>query len=261
MSRFGLDWAWGHVSSAALRRSGVTFAGRYISTPGNSKNITLSEAKAHTAAGIDTFLVFETTSGRATAGFAAGQHDARSALSQAAAAGAPSGIAIYFAVDFDASWQSVASYFKGVASVLGVRRTGAYGGIRVIEGLFNAGLITFGWQTLAWSGGRWSSRAQVHQESIERSFLGLNCDYNHAFAPDFAQWRVGQKPHAAPTNLELDYQRKITVWSKELHQIRVYIHQKGNGWHRHPVRWARARRLKAAIGRTEKKLKLLKEKR
>ena len=44
-------------------------------------------------------------------------------------------------------------------------RTGAYGGYYVIKRAFDAGKITWGWQTYAWSGGQWDARAQFRQTS------------------------------------------------------------------------------------------------
>ena len=64
----------------------------------------------------------------------------------------------------------VASYFRGVNSVLGVNRTGGYGGYWTINRLFNSGLIRFGWQTSAWSGGLWDPRAQLQQYAYYNAY-------------------------------------------------------------------------------------------
>ena len=83
-----------------------------------------------------------------------------------------------------------------MASVIGVARTGAYGGYYVIQRLFNASKIKWGWQTYAWSGGQWDTRAQVRQvlNGITAAGDANCCDKDEAVAADFGQW------HAAPAN-------------------------------------------------------------
>lgn len=203
--RFGLDWAYGDMTVAALRAVGADFIGRYVSTPGNPKNLTAGEAREMSEAGIDILLVFETTADRALAGRAAGSEDARSAKRQALAVGMPEHRPIFFAVDFDAAPRQQApidEYFRGVAAALGLAGTGAYGGYRVIERLFDARLIRWGWQTYAWSGGRWDARAHVRQFSNGHTVGGVECDYDHGLGTDFGQWRVQQPspPKPPPAN-------------------------------------------------------------
>lgn len=188
---FGIDWSAGTPRSLALHTAGVRFACRYLSFSA-AKNLTHAEAKELAAAGLDLVVVWETTAGRALAGRTAGAGDAREALRQANACGMPDGRPIYFAVDFDegvGQAAAVAEYFRGVASVLGKQRTGAYGGYWAIKRLFDAGLIRFAWQTYAWSNGKWDGRAQLHQYSNGHALAGVSCDYNSAMADEFGQWR------------------------------------------------------------------------
>ena len=74
----------------------------------------------------------------------------------------------------------------GVASVIGRSRTGAYGGYYVIQRLFDAGKITWGWQAFAWSGGQWDPRAQARQ--IENGLEGGSIDKDQAMVADIGQW-------------------------------------------------------------------------
>jgi peptidoglycan hydrolase-like protein with peptidoglycan-binding domain len=199
--RFGLDYSAGNMTVDALRGVGADFICRYVSTPGNPKNIRAQEVVAMSRAGIDIVLVFETTTGRALEGEPAGTSDAQSAARQAADIGMPPGRPIYFAVDFDATPQQqpvVDAYFRGVASALGLRSTGAYGGYWVIQRLFDAGLIRWGWQTYAWSGGNWDSRAQIQQFSNSHRVSGIECDYDHGLGQDFGQWRAQHAPPPPP---------------------------------------------------------------
>ncbi len=185
---FGVDWAWGDASPDALRKANVKFACRYLSRD-SAKNLTAAEAKILSDARIDLVVVWETTADRAKQGVAAGRLDAREALKQARACGMPEDAPIYFAVDFDGTAAQVAPYFRGVAGVLGKSRTGVYGGLRVVAGLFDAGIVDYGWQTYAWSGGKWDRRAQLQQYSNARTLAGVSCDYDRATADDFGQWR------------------------------------------------------------------------
>ena len=57
-----------------------------------------------------------------------------------------------------------------------------------VQRLFNAGKITWGWQTYAWSGGQWDSRAQLRQVQNGMTVDGAACDRDEAWASDFGQW-------------------------------------------------------------------------
>src|SRR5215472_19088222 len=149
--RYGIDYAWAHPSPSSIKADGYTFAMRYLSYD-PSKNLSASELAALKADGIDVGVVWEYDSTAALNGFNTGVSDARTAISQADALGMPAGRPIYFAVDFDATpgdQTAINSYFDGVASVIGLDRTGAYADFYVIQRLFDAGKISFGWQTYA----------------------------------------------------------------------------------------------------------------
>jgi MYXO-CTERM domain-containing protein len=148
---------------------------------------------------MDIVLVWETTGMDATSGYNQGVSDATAAKSEAASVGEPSTRPIYFAIDFDASSSdasSINAYFQGVASVLGLSRTGVYGGYYVVNELFNSGLVTFGWQTYAWSGGAWDSRAQLRQ--TQNGADGDQIDIDNGVAADFGQWGPNAPSGAAP---------------------------------------------------------------
>jgi hypothetical protein len=186
----GVDYSFGRPRPSALRAAGYTFACRYLShTPTNAKNLTLAEAKALIAAGVDIVCNWETSTGDALSG--QGVTYAREAANQAWACGIPKDRPIYFSVDFDAQPADMAAidvYFDAIASVLGRGRTGAYGGYKVIKHLFDTGRITYGWQTFAWSAGLWDSRAQLRQVQNNITVDGAACDRDEAWAADFGQW-------------------------------------------------------------------------
>lgn len=192
MTQLGVDYPWSKPTPAALRAAGVTFALRYLSTD-QSKNLTRAEADQLAAQGIWSGVVWETTAGRALAGYTAGAADAKEALKQATACGMPSGRPIYFAVDTDTTWSQVQAYFQGVRSVLPLQQVGVYGGIRIVQGAADSGLVAWFWQTLAWSGGRWDPRAHIRQ--VGYITVGkVQCDKNLADLIDFGQWQPGRTP-------------------------------------------------------------------
>jgi hypothetical protein len=183
---------------AALHDASVMFVCRYLShTP--SKNLTAAEAIKLSDAGIWIVVVWETTANRALAGRTAGVADAMDAQVQAQACGMPAGRPIYFAVDWDASKSQQAkidAYLDGAASVLGKARVGIYGGYGPVQRAMDGGHAAWGWQTYAWSGGRWHGDAQLQQYSNNHTLGGVGCDYDRATTTDYGQWRVGASPSA-----------------------------------------------------------------
>jgi hypothetical protein len=192
--RFGIDHSSAPPNPALLKAKGVTFVCRYLSTPGNPKNVTLAEAFGLRAQSIDLVLVFETMADRALGGYANGVMDAKAAQEQATGVQWPDA-PIYFVVDFDesdAQRAQVDAYFDGVASVIGWPRTGGYGGVRAISELFDRKKIRYGWQTYAWSGSPtdWDPRAHIHQTRNGVEFCGIQVDYDTAVKADFGQCRA-----------------------------------------------------------------------
>src|SRR5262249_15337126 len=123
-------------------------------------------------------------------GYGKGVSQAQAADSQAQSVGQPAGRPIYFAIDFDAqpSQQGVIdAYFDGVASVIGVDRTGVYAGYGPVSRLFDNGKISWAWQTYAWSYGNWDSRAQLRQIQNDIG-PGGEMDLDQSMVGDFGQW-------------------------------------------------------------------------
>ena len=203
----GLDYAWGRPSMAALHAAGVRFVCRYLShSP--SKNLTSAEAHSLSDAGIWIVVVWETTAKRALDGRTAGIADALDAQTQAQACGQPAGRPIYFAVDWDASsaqQSKIDAYLDGAASVLGRDRVGIYGGYGPVSRAMEDGHAAWGWQTYAWSGGRWYGGAQLQQYSNNHTLGGVGCDYNRATKDDYGQWRAGVSP-----NIQEDDMAQVT---------------------------------------------------
>lgn len=160
-----LDYSFARPAPADIKNQGFAGVLRYLS-PNAGKNLTASERDGLRAEGLAIGLVWEWYAGRAKEGHDAGVQDGQAALAQANALGVPASVPLFFAVDYDApesDQPALNAYFQGVASVIGLDRTGVYGGYYIVKRLFDAGLVKAGWQTYAWSGGQWDSRAQLRQ--------------------------------------------------------------------------------------------------
>lgn len=193
---FGIDYEFGPPSIAAFKKAGVKFACRYLSHY-PTKNLTKSEAKLLSDAGIEIVVVWEDSASRALGGYAVGRADAQAALALARAIGMPENRPIYFAVDWDASpsqQDAINAYLDGAASALGRARVGIYGGYGPVSRAMGGGKAAWGWQTYAWSSGDWCKGIHIRQYSNDHIIGGVSCDYDDAMQNDYGQWRVGASP-------------------------------------------------------------------
>lgn len=223
-NEFGIDFAGSDPSEEALKKDGVKFVARYVSTPGNFKNLRSDEAKHLHDEGIAIVVVFETVANESLNGHAAGVRDAQSANEQARACGLPPLVPIYFAVDFDPSQspiETILDYFRGVASVLGPHGCGVYGGYEIVKAVLDARICRYAWQTYAWSGGKWDPRAQIQQYQNAETFDGVGVDYDRAVAADFGAWmpatpKPKPEPKPAPKPKPLPRWRRAMAKAKPL---------------------------------------------
>lgn len=198
----GCDYSFDHPSAAELKAHGMHFACRYVyphSQARGTKNLSKAEADELKAHGIEICSNYESNSGRADDGYAAGRSDAAAAQAQHAACGGPPRAPIFFSVDFDttaADLPKIEQYFKGVASLLGLARTGAYGEYELCKHLIDKGLLGrsatagkfYAWQTYAWSGGKYDERCAVAQDKNGVKLGSGTVDLDSAHAPDYGQW-------------------------------------------------------------------------
>src|SRR6266581_1180759 len=196
---FGLDYVTG-PPIADMKAAGVSFVCRYtgyfsgyddthIATP-QGKCLTPGEAKANSESGISIVSNWEWDGYTPLTGYDAGVWEAQEANKIHLACGGPASRPIYFSVDTDASGAQVAPYFQGVAKGIGLSRTAAYGSYRVLKYLFDNNLITWGWQTYAWSYGAWEPRAHIQQYSNGQTLAGHSVDYDRSIKSDYGQWRT-----------------------------------------------------------------------
>ncbi|WP_082135975.1 DUF1906 domain-containing protein [Mycobacterium sp. EPa45] len=145
-----------------------------------------------------------------TRGFDGGVADAQTALRLHGVAGGPASAPIFFSVDEDISadtWKSTAiQWFRGINSVLGVERTGIYGGARQLGWAIGDGVVghsttpgyRWGWQTKAWSGGVREPAAVLFQREVVTAsdpgavIDGVSVDVDDVLAPDFGQWGLAR---------------------------------------------------------------------
>jgi len=143
-----IDFAMRQIPAADIRAAGHAGVINYVSTsrPGSSfgaKPITLPYAQSLTAAGLVIVSNYQygkpggTAPSDFTRGFAGGVADARTAWQLHTAAGGGQSAPIFFTIDDDINhdtWNSLAlQWFRGINSVLGVQRTGIYGGINACQ--------------------------------------------------------------------------------------------------------------------------------
>lgn len=188
----GVDYSWARPDVNCMYDKGRRFACRYLSYDYTGKNLTAAEATELQAGGFAIVSNWENDAGDAKLGYNAGIEYAQEANRQHLNCGGPVEAPIYFSVDWDAQMSDlagpIAEYYKGIASVLGLNRVGAYGGYEVIDYLFDHKLITYGWQTYAWSEGRWDSRAQLRQYLNSQTLCGGSVDFDQAMTADYGQW-------------------------------------------------------------------------
>lgn len=190
LPRQGIDYAFGTPDLGRLKAAGYTFVCRYLGGD-PVKDLTKDEAEHLSHAGFDIVVVYEAGAEDALLQAGGGGIDAVKAQQQLNAIGAPHA-PVYFAVDFEPKPEqlpAIRNYFHGATHQLGRDRVGAYGGYSVIHELMSLDNIKYGWQTLAWSDGRWSPHAQLRQTAIEQREFGIVCDLDRALAADFGQWR------------------------------------------------------------------------
>lgn len=191
----GIDYAFSpHPSTTAIKAVGAKFVCRYVSSfapnDHNGKNLLPAERTALLDAGLSIVIVSEEGSSRMKQGRAAGVADAQHADAVVKALGMP-GLPVYFACDFDAApgdQAAINNYLDGAASVIGRNRTGIYGGYYPVRRALDAGKAQFAWQTYAWSGGQWDSRAQLRQVKNGVKVGGASCDIDESRAADYGQW-------------------------------------------------------------------------
>ncbi|MCV7379360.1 twin-arginine translocation pathway [Mycobacterium alsense] len=214
-----IDFAMRQIPAERIRAAGYSGVINYVSLsrPGSSmgaKPITRPYAEQLTAAGLMIVSNYQYGKPGGTApsdfrrGFAGGVADARTAWKLHTAAGGGQSAPIFFSIDEDIShdtWNNLAlKWFRGINSVLGVQRTGVYGGIDVCRWAAADGVIgssrtpghRWAWQTRSWSRGQIEPAAVLYQRVVSTASNpgpvvgGLEVDVNDVLAQDCGQWNL-----------------------------------------------------------------------
>ncbi|WP_046317363.1 DUF1906 domain-containing protein [Mycobacterium sp. UM_Kg1] len=214
-----IDYAMRQIPAEAIRAAGYAGVINYVSLsrPGSSfgaKPITRPYAESLAANGLVIVSNYQygkpggTAPSDFTRGFAGGVADAQTAWQLHTAAGGGRSAPIFFSVDDDIdrnTWNSVAlQWFRGINSVLGVQRTGVYGGVNVCQWAAADGVIgssstpghRWAWQTRSWSRGHRDPAAVLFQRVVSTASSpgpivgGIEVDVNDVLAPDCGQWNL-----------------------------------------------------------------------
>lgn len=184
----GVDTAarFSKTHAKILADNGITFVGRYLVNPTQSKAITDTEAKALHDAGLAILLIYETYAARAREGEQAGKQDGYAAYSFAKQLGVPDGAAIYFAVDYNAvksDYPAIEAYLYAAKAACAPYRCGVYGHCDLVNSIKADCYM----QCVAWSGGLLSEKANIYQyqwqggpesQAITKLIGGIPVDMN-----------------------------------------------------------------------------------
>jgi len=193
-----------------LKSSRLDFVARYYRDPASHwPTLSGREVQRLSSLGLNIVAVWESHSHNpAHMSYADGYYDAVSAYGQAKAAGQPAGSAIYFAIDFDARNEALASvdqYFRGVgagfAAASGGRpryKVGVYGSGAVCAAVKQAGLARYAWlsNSTAWSGSLAYEGWDIRQGG-RLAELSFNHDADEA-RKEYGSFRVTDVQVAAP---------------------------------------------------------------
>jgi hypothetical protein len=214
-----IDFAMHQIPAQDIRAAGHSGVINYVSLsrPGSSfgaKPITRPYAQSLTAAGLAIVSNYQygkpggTAPSDFTRGFAGGVSDAHTAWQLHTAAGGGQSAPIFFTIDDDINrdtWNNVAlQWFRGINSVLGVLRTGIYGGINTCQWAAADGVIgnsrtpgrRWAWQTRSWSHGDVDPAAVLYQRVVSTASNpgpvvgGQEVDVSDILAQDCGQWHL-----------------------------------------------------------------------
>jgi hypothetical protein len=107
-------------------------------------------------------------------------------------------------------WAALDAALDAAAAVLRPAgdRTGIYGGFTAVEREVGAH-CELGYQTYAWSGGRWSAKAKLQQYRNGLSLCGGTVDLDRSLADDFGQWPRPEEFTMADAQTVLDELKRL----------------------------------------------------
>ncbi len=187
---YGVDSA-SNVTSIVntLKNNAYSFVIRYYSLPDNNvKRTSAAELAAIGNAGLKKVVVYQNLH-NAYEKFSESiaQYDASDAISQAKAYGQPTGSAIYFSVDYDASASEVdgniKSHFQKLKSILPLAgyTLGVYGSSLTCKKLKEAGIVDYTWLSMSLSHGFGVAWSDWNIKQLNGIVIdGIKCDTDEA---------------------------------------------------------------------------------
>lgn len=190
----GVDYSFARPDPALLRDRGIKHAGRYLASMDNAKRLMRTEYEALARNGIETWFIYE-EDGKELTSFSEGVRVARLAELHRTRENLPRK-PIYFNVDYDAGPEQlpgILAALDGIGQAIGLNRVGLYAGYNVIKAAFDAGKITYGFQTYAWSRNaqnriQWDPRA--HLQQWVNGQWGDTVDFTRAVKTEYGQTAV-----------------------------------------------------------------------
>jgi hypothetical protein len=207
-----VDYSFSKPTPSRLAAAGIKSAGTYVGPGTEPKHLQPAERDALFASGLSVFLNVEGASGDAKRGATVGAYHGHLAVAEASQLGAPAGVALIAAIDWDVQapeWPAVSSYMRAYAPICHAAgyRAGLYGGLNAITWAARDGLAEILFQTYGWSRRVvngvsqvvWHPAAQIQQYRNGVNMAGGNVDQCHALAPDWGQWGQGGSAVTQPS--------------------------------------------------------------
>ncbi|WP_246010855.1 DUF1906 domain-containing protein [Brevibacillus nitrificans] len=206
------------VKAKAIAEAGMKFVCRYLVPAQYAwKRLTRAEAELISAAGMKVVSVFQRGNNDAAGGATNGTRDGIAALQEAKSIGQPEGTAIYFAVDYDAQpadYNAIEAYLRAAAKELPGYLIGVYGSYAVVDEMAKRGACSNFWQTYAWSKGRLSLAANLHQYKNGQTLAGHTVDLNDGLG-DEGWWDTHQQKGDNPVNNSQATPLTLEDWERE----------------------------------------------
>lgn len=197
----GGDWVAEGMNYEEFKRSGYSFALRYVvpSIPGKMVSA-LEVASAH-AAKVDVGFVYETTGTTWQGGMTAGEEDGAASIDAIASIKAPKGIAVYHAVDsqvMDSEMPTVIQWVAGLTKSMTDYQVGVYGQFSVMQAIARAYPHVLLWQTPAWSSGGVYPALEIFQDS-QVTVGAITLDTDSLLEESAGFWKAEITPPPPPS--------------------------------------------------------------
>ena len=191
-----LDYGWGRPDPSHIKARHFAGVLRYLcdtrGRTGTKKKLTRKELEGLVVgANVAVGVVWQEADAAMVGGGQAGRDEGKRAAEAAAALGVPKGAGIYFAADHESvTVEHAVAYLEGAGKHLGGYRLGLYGGYDVVTGVREQRpeLVSFFWQTLAWSRGLVAKDIHLYQCCFGLTFEGVEVDLNDVLEDDWGQF-------------------------------------------------------------------------